>query len=91
MYRMGIMSMLASDAGVDSGRCVRMALVHDIAGASASSLLLLLLLWCQSLLSCCTSSLPLPHPHPPPPPPFSYTNLKPPTNKYVLITGVRAL
>lgn len=33
MYRMGLMSLLASDCGVDSQRCIRMALVHDIAEA----------------------------------------------------------
>lgn len=33
MYRMGMMSLLASDAGVDAGRCMRMALVHDVAEA----------------------------------------------------------
>jgi putative hydrolase of HD superfamily len=33
MYRMGMMCMLASDAGVDAGRCTRMALVHDVAEA----------------------------------------------------------
>jgi putative hydrolase of HD superfamily len=33
MYRMGMMSLLASDAGVDAGRCTRMALVHDVAEA----------------------------------------------------------
>lgn len=30
---MGMMSLLASDAGVDAGRCMRMALVHDVAEA----------------------------------------------------------
>lgn len=33
MYRMGLMSLLASDCGVDAQRCIRMALVHDIAEA----------------------------------------------------------
>jgi putative hydrolase of HD superfamily len=33
MYRMGLMSLLTSDCGVDSQRCIRMALVHDIAEA----------------------------------------------------------
>lgn len=33
MYRMGVMSLLASDCGVDSQRCIRLALVHDIAEA----------------------------------------------------------
>lgn len=31
MYRMGIISMLTSDQGLDTGRCVKMALVHDMA------------------------------------------------------------
>ncbi|GAX80855.1 hypothetical protein CEUSTIGMA_g8290.t1 [Chlamydomonas eustigma] len=31
MYRMGMMSLVAGDCGVDSNRCIRMALVHDIA------------------------------------------------------------
>jgi putative hydrolase of HD superfamily len=33
MYRMGMMSLLASDCGVDSTRCMKMALVHDVAEA----------------------------------------------------------
>jgi putative hydrolases of HD superfamily len=33
MYRMGVMSLLATDSGVDTSRCIRMALVHDIAEA----------------------------------------------------------
>lgn len=33
MYRMGLMSLLASDCGVDGGRCMRMSLVHDVAEA----------------------------------------------------------
>eukprot|EP00878_Enallax_costatus_P025791 GHUV01027621.1.p1 GENE.GHUV01027621.1~~GHUV01027621.1.p1 ORF type:complete len:218 (+),score=65.16 GHUV01027621.1:164-817(+) len=33
MYRMGLMSLLASDCNVDGQRCIRMALVHDIAEA----------------------------------------------------------
>lgn len=33
MYRMGIMSLLASDCGVDATRCMKMALVHDVAEA----------------------------------------------------------
>lgn len=33
MYRMGIISMLSSDQGLDSGRCAKIALVHDMAEA----------------------------------------------------------
>lgn len=34
MYRMGIICMLApKEEGLDSGRCVKMALVHDMAEA----------------------------------------------------------
>lgn len=33
MYRMGMMSLLASDCDVDSTRCMKMALVHDVAEA----------------------------------------------------------
>lgn len=33
MYRMGMMSLLASDCGVDGSRCMKMALVHDVAEA----------------------------------------------------------
>lgn len=33
MYRMGMMSLLASDCGVDATRCMKMALVHDVAEA----------------------------------------------------------
>jgi putative hydrolase of HD superfamily len=31
MYRMGIISMCATDKALDTGRCVKMALVHDMA------------------------------------------------------------
>jgi putative hydrolase of HD superfamily len=31
MYRMGMMSMIASDAGVDQTRCIKMSIVHDVA------------------------------------------------------------
>eukprot|EP00775_Hariotina_reticulata_P007888 gene7888-8084_t len=31
MYRMGLMSLLASDCGVDAARCMKIALVHDVA------------------------------------------------------------
>ncbi len=30
-YRMGMMSLIAGDCGVDSSRCIRMAIVHDVA------------------------------------------------------------
>lgn len=33
MYRMGMMALICGDAGVDTGRCIRMALVHDVAEA----------------------------------------------------------
>lgn len=33
MYRMGMMSLLASDCGVDATRCMQMSLVHDVAEA----------------------------------------------------------
>jgi len=33
MYRMGMMSLLASDCGVDATRCMKIALVHDVAEA----------------------------------------------------------
>eukprot|EP00877_Chromochloris_zofingiensis_P009389 jgi/Chrzof1/4703/Cz14g23130.t1 len=33
MYRMGMMAMLYTDCGVDSTRCMKMALVHDVAEA----------------------------------------------------------
>lgn len=31
MYRMGMMTLIAGDCGVDQNRCVKMALVHDVA------------------------------------------------------------
>lgn len=36
MYRMGMMALISGDAGVDTNRCVRMALVHDVAEALVS-------------------------------------------------------
>jgi putative hydrolase of HD superfamily len=33
MYRMGMMSLLASDCGVDTAHCMKLALVHDVAEA----------------------------------------------------------
>ncbi|KAK9839702.1 hypothetical protein WJX81_007090 [Elliptochloris bilobata] len=33
MYRMGMMALVAGDAGVDTNRCIRLALVHDVAEA----------------------------------------------------------